>query len=336
MDQKMGLNFQGFESSAFQNRTTPTPPRDYIEDSFQIFSTNNISMLRIPYSWESWELDNGKFYDDLEKISKVADSYNISCIYDNHQWKCSSWLGQGIGMPNSLMSTTYKRNVGNGPSREILMDFWDKWWDRKVISRDNVEGWEAQINFLEDVISHLENRKSTFGFEILNEPQIYHTVGGWYTKVGHFHNYAAERLRKKSGKPIFFNAAISNNSFDNPLLQSQVAPKTKNNLIYDAHMYPPSLSNILFFKLSSFLMRDIKIYIGEFNSNYIPGTLLSKDQLIEYLKLFHRFNVFGWAIWRWYYDIDKGIPAFNLTRTDNDKIRTNTNFSNLLYAIGKI
>jgi len=34
--------------------------------------------------------------------------------------------------------------------------------------------------------------------------------------------------------------------------------------------------------------------------------------------------------------MDNGIPAFNLTRVDNGKIRPNTNFSNLAYAIDKI
>ena len=162
-----------------------------------------------------------------------------------------------------------------------------------------------------------------------------HTFGGWYSKVGYYHNYATERLRKRTSKKLLFNAAISNNSFDNPLLQSLIAPKSRDNLIYDVHMYPPSLGNMLFFKLSAFLIRDTPIYLGEFNSNYIEGTLLSKDQLTQYLKLFHQFNIFGWAIWRWYYSIDNQIPAFNLT-SDNGKIRPNTNFSNLAYAIEKV
>jgi hypothetical protein len=94
--------------------------------------------------------------------------------------------------------------------------------------------------------------------------------------------------------------------------------------------------HMLLFKLPSLLMRDIPIYLAESNSNYIQGTVLSKDQLIQYLKLFRQSKLFGWAIWRWYYKIDNGIPAFNLTRLDNGKIRPNTNFSNLVYAIEKI
>ena len=161
----IGVNFQGFESSAYQNRITPEPPQDYIEDSFHIFSKNNISMLRIPYSWESWEVNKSGFHEDLQKISNVADAYDISCIYDNHQWECSSWLGWGIGMPNSLLSSHYGKNAGKSPSRVVLKDFWKRWWRRKITNKDNIDGWEAQMTFVKEVIICLKNKKSTFGLK---------------------------------------------------------------------------------------------------------------------------------------------------------------------------
>src|SRR6185437_9249292 len=204
INSSIGVNFQGFESSAYQNRITPVPPRDYIDDSFQIFSKNNIAILRIPYSWESWEYNKGDFYDDLEKISKVADAYGISCIYDNHQWECSSWLGWGIGMPNSLVSNNYEKNSENSPNRNTIKDFWNKWWNRKLRTRDNIDAWESQISFLKEIISYLRNKKSTFGFEILNEPQVYNILD--YKKIGHYHNYAIRELRDSTNKPLFFNA----------------------------------------------------------------------------------------------------------------------------------
>jgi hypothetical protein len=83
-------------------------------------------------------------------------------------------------------------------------------------------------------------------------------------------------------------------------------------------------------------MRNVQLYIGEFNSNYEDGTNLSKDQLTKYLRLFQRSKIFGWAIWRWYYTHDSNIPAFNLTSIDNGKISPNVNFSNLVDAVGEI
>jgi cellulase (glycosyl hydrolase family 5) len=323
----IGVNFQGFRSSAYQNRITPEPPQDYIEDSFEIFSKNNISMLRIPYSWESWEADKSGFYEDLEKISKVADAYSISCIYDNHQWECSSWLGWGIGMPNSLLSSDYTKSTGRPPTREVLKDFWKRWWNRKITNNDNIDGWEAQISFVKEVMNYLNNKKSTFGFEVLNEPQVYNALD--YDKVGRYHTYAIMNLRTISDKPLFFNAAISNTSIDNPILQSQAAPKNGDNVIYDIHMYPPSYYNMQFFRFISSIARNLQMYVGEFNSDYKYGANLSKDQLMKYLNLFHRFKIFGCTLWRWYYIRDLNIPAFNLTQVENGRINPNANFINL-------
>jgi cellulase (glycosyl hydrolase family 5) len=323
----IGVNFQGFRSSAYQNRITPEPPQDYIEDSFEIFSKNNISMLRIPYSWESWEADKSGFYEDLEKISKVADAYSISCIYDNHQWECSSWLGWGIGMPNSLLSSDYTKSTGRPPTREVLKDFWKRWWNRKITNNDNIDGWEAQISFVKEVMNYLNNKKSTFGFEVLNEPQVYNALD--YDKVGRYHTYAIMNLRPISDKPLFFNAAISNTSIDNPIFQSRVAPKNGDNVIYDIHMYPPSYYNMQFFRFISSIARNLQMYVGEFNSDYKYGANLSKDQLMKYLNLFHRFKIFGCTLWRWYYIRDLNIPAFNLTQVENGRINPNANFINL-------
>jgi len=327
----IGVNFQGFRSSAYQNRITPEPPQDYIEDSFEIFSKNNISVLRIPYSWESWEADKSGFYEDLEKISKVADAYSISCIYDNHQWECSSWLGRGIGMPNSLLSSDYTKSTGRPPTREVLKDFWKRWWNRKITNNDNIDGWEAQISFVKEVMNYLNNKKSTFGFEVLNEPQVYNALD--YDKVGRYHTYAISNLRAISDKPLFFNAAISNTSIDNPILQSQVAPKNGDNVIYDIHMYPPSYYNMQFFRFTSSIARNLQVYVGEFNSDYKYGANLSKDQLMKYLNLFHRFKIFGCTLWRWYYIRDLNIPAFNLTQVENGRINPNANFINLSDAL---
>ncbi|HEX5891463.1 MAG TPA: hypothetical protein VFY41_01255 [Nitrososphaeraceae archaeon] len=39
------------------------------------------------------------------------------CLYDNHQWECSSWLGQEIAIPNSLISTLLNENWINSESQ---------------------------------------------------------------------------------------------------------------------------------------------------------------------------------------------------------------------------
>jgi hypothetical protein len=134
---------------------------------------------------------------------------------------------------------------------------------------------------------------------------------------------------------LFFNAAISH-TIDNPLSQSVVAPNKNDDMIYDVHMYPPSYYNIQFFKFTSYLMRVARIYVGEFNSGYVYGTSLSKEQLTRYLKLFSHAKIFGWAVWRWYYVTDVNIPAFNFASVKNGKINQNTNFIDLSHAVSEI
>jgi Cellulase (glycosyl hydrolase family 5) len=333
INRSIGINFQGYGSAMYQNRPTSAPPQDYVEDSFQIFSENNISLVRIPYYWESCEANKSDFYGDLAKISKVADAYDIECIYDSHQWECSSWLGFGIGIPNSLLSSVYEKNNTGSPNRSIIKDFWNRWWNRKIITKDNIDGWEAQMNFIKEVISYLENKKSTFGFEILNEPQVYCISD--YNKIGLYHKYTIKELRKTTSKPLFFNAAISH-TIDNPLSQSALAPDKNDNIIYDVHMYPPSYYNMQFFKFTSYLMRIAQIYVGEFNSGCVYRTGLSREDLTRYLRLFSRSKIFGWAVWRWYYVTDINIPAFNFATIKNGKINQNSNFINLSHAIREI
>lgn len=61
--------------------------------------------------WESFEKDPNGFIHELETISDEADKNDIICIYDNHQWECSSFLGRGIGFPNSIMSIIFKKII---------------------------------------------------------------------------------------------------------------------------------------------------------------------------------------------------------------------------------
>ena len=132
----IGVNFHGYESSSYQNRSTPHPPENYIEDSFRIFADSGITCIRVTFYWESWELNREKCLNDLGAIADSADKYGISCIYDNHQWECSSWIGSGIGMPNSIMSKYYGRAPPEGIPDFTKRDFWSRWWNHKIMSVD--------------------------------------------------------------------------------------------------------------------------------------------------------------------------------------------------------
>jgi hypothetical protein len=73
----------------------------------------------VTFHWESWEYDPNLC---CENLAEIADKYGIMCIYDNHQWECSSWIGCRVGMPNSLMSVNYKKHR-NGVNNESSIIF---------------------------------------------------------------------------------------------------------------------------------------------------------------------------------------------------------------------
>ena len=63
-----------------------------------------------------------------------------------------------------------------------------------------------------------------------------------YRKVGHYHDYMIKELRKLTDKQLLFCWALPHGVIDNPVLQALTRPTTKENVIYDGHSYPPSLS----------------------------------------------------------------------------------------------
>jgi len=111
-DKLIGVNFHGYGSSVYQNRDLPPPPKNYVDDSFAAFSKYGLTCIRVAIHWESWELNRDQFKDDLEAIGDAADRHGIMCIYDNHQWECSSWIGSGIGFPiPCCQSIIIKQNI---------------------------------------------------------------------------------------------------------------------------------------------------------------------------------------------------------------------------------
>jgi hypothetical protein len=328
-----GVNFHSYGSARYQNNTEtilPPPPYNYIDDSFRIFANNGITCVRIPFYWESWELDANSCYQDLNAIGEAADKYGVMCIYDNHQWECSSWMGRGIGMPNSLLSIYYQKRTGHVPDYKSIKDFWSRWWNRQISNAEGEEGWDAQLDYLKKIVKLLEGRKSTFGFEILNEPEVFSV--SHYMKVGHYHEYIAKELREITDKPLLFCWALPHDVMDTSLLQALVRPKMKNNIIYDGHAYPPSVTRMLYFRSIVLLMGNIPVYMGEFNSGFKNGTILTESQIVEYIKRFKDFAISGWALWRWSYMQDKNISAFNLTTIVDNRIQPGIYFNYLLKA----
>ena len=338
------MNFGSFKCASYQNRlVTLRPPDNYIEDSFKIFSEARINRIRIPLYWESYEKNPEGFTQELDIISESADKFNILCIYDNHQWGCSSYFGYGIGFPNSIILPNFHKNNPeksslNSPIRKDLEKFWNGWWDRKLIDDDGKEGWDVQLEYFESVIKRVKNKKSTLGFEILNEPQVFRQ--GDFKKVGKYHKYVIDKLETITDMPFFFCFTNSASLFaiNLPTEQAKTIPlqsmnNIKNKLIFDVHPYPPSFLLIEFYKLLSLLMNNIPIYVGEFNAGIKKGVTIDKMQFVNYIQRLKDLSIYGCALWQWSYIFDNDHPAFNLTEIIDGKINPNNNFQNLVKSI---
>lgn len=326
-----GVNFHGFGCASYQNHSrVPTPPTEYIADSFKIFKEAGIRCIRFPLYWESYEKNPEEFNQELDNVSSAAEKYDILCLYDNHQWECSSYIGEGIGFPNSLLIQSFEPDPDSSgrPSRQELKKFWNGWWDKKLESTEGKDGWDAQLEFILGVIKRVKNKNSTLGFEILNEPQVFRQVD--FRKVGNYHDYIIKNISAITDKPLFFcftfSAALGVINF--PWDQAKAKPSTnvENNIIFDVHPYPPNILTMGYYKLISSLMNKITMCAGEFNAGTREWVTINEREFKEYIKTLKRFKVYGGAFWEWSYNVDNTHPAFNLTTVINNKIYPNKNF----------
>ena len=336
---KIGVNFDGFKISDYQNRSKLIPPQQYIQESFKIFLKHGIDVVRIPVYWESYEKDPGGFIQELCLISDEADKNNVSCIYDNHQWECSSFLGYGIGFPNSVVSPLYQNNSSKHdsfkpPSKEDVEKFWSKWWDRTIKSLDGDDGWDLQLEYILKVIETINNKTSTIAFELLNEPQVFRHSD--FKKVSKYHDYLLSKITELTDKAMIYCYSYAGRlgAFNFPWVQAKIKPSlsVSNKVIFDIHPYPPYYVVMQYFSWISKLMKVDSILIGEYNSGTGNGIEVNLSQHKRYLKTLKKFLPYGVIFWQWSYIMDRGHPAFNLAKTVDGKIAPNDNFDNFIKA----
>jgi hypothetical protein len=340
---KIGVNFDGFKVSDYQNRSKLIPPQRYIQDSFKIFQEHGIDIVRIPVYWESYEKDPEGFIQELNLISDEADKSNVSCLYDNHQWECSSFLGYGIGFPNSIVSQLYQNNSSKptsfkSPSREDVENFWNNWWDKAITSLDGRDGWDLQIEYFQEVIETVNNKTSTIAFELLNEPQVFRH--GDFKKVSRYHDHLLNKVAEITDKILLFCYTYAGrlSAFNFPWTQARIKPSLAvgNKIMFDIHPYPPYYIVMLYFRLIVKLMKIDTFIAGEYNSGTGDGIEISSSQHSKYLKTFKKFLPHGVMFWQWSYIMDNGHPAFNLAKTVDNKISLNNNFDSFVNAIKEV
>ena len=340
----IGVNMKGMYTSLnyerFPNTTIPT---DYYDESFKLIKNIGLNHIRYVLYWEAYENNPSLFLQELENVASLADKWGLNMIYDNHQYHISSWLDEkrGTGFPSFLFDKNlYPRNSGITMSNNSNELWWTNWWDRNLTDQNNnkIDGWILQVNFLKTIVKLLNSHNSTYGYEILNEPQIF-SKDQW-SKIAKYYKYMTNELRKQTNKtivldmtiPIKFQDFAINLTSEN---MAKIIPKDSNSIFKISLYGIPKDNNYQEKKLVLLLnvskIAKIPIYVGDWNhvnrekkatiaNNTIADDTskinastsdLTQEQSDFLVNKFNSLKVYGWAFWNWNY-VNTPPQNFNL------------------------
>ncbi|HEX9318853.1 MAG TPA: hypothetical protein VF884_07955 [Nitrososphaeraceae archaeon] len=187
----------------------------------------------------------------------------------------------------------------------------------------------------------MDNRKSTLGYEILNEPQI-HSSDEWL-KIGKYNSFMTNQIRKITDKTIVYsmNVPISfkPNSVDLTAQNlAKMAPTNKKNVVFKISVYGMPVPNTYHGDKLNILteagrIAGVPMYVGEWNEVSREEKLNENGNMIFHIdavksnlnqmkadKLvgeFKKIGVWGMAFWNWNY-ISHPAPNFNLIKVTGD------------------
>ena len=338
----IGVNMKGmFTSLNYERFPSITIPTDYYDQSFKLIKNIGMNHIRYVLYWEAYENNPSLFLQELEDVANIADKWGLKIIYDNHQYHTSSWLDEkrGTGFPFFLFDKSlYPIDSGITTSSNSTELWWTNWWNRNIIDQNNkIDGWNLQANFLKTIVKLLDNYNSTYGYEILNEPQIF-SQDQW-SKIGKYYKYMTNELRKQTNKTIVLDMTIPI-KFQDPAINltsenmAKIIPQDSNSIFKISLYGIPKDNNYQEKKLELLLnvskIAKIPIYVGEWNhvdrekkatiaNNTTDDTSkinasksdLSQEESDFFVNKFNSLKVYGWAFWNWNY-VNTPPQNFNL------------------------
>ena len=338
----IGVNMKGMYTSLnYERFPSITIPTDYYDQSFKLIKNIGMNHIRYVLYWEAYENNPSLFLQELEDVANIADKWGLKIIYDNHQYHTSSWLDEkrGTGFPSFLFDKSlYPIDSGITTSSNSTELWWTNWWNRNIIDQNNkIDGWNLQANFLKTIVKLLDNYNSTYGYEILNEPQIF-SQDQW-SKIGKYYKYMTNELRKQTNKTIVLDMTIPI-KFQDPAINltsenmAKIIPQDSNSIFKISLYGIPKDNNYQEKKLELLLnvskIAKIPIYVGEWNhvdrekkatiaNNTTDDTSkinasksdLSQEESDYFVNKFNSLKVYGWAFWNWNY-VNTPPQNFNL------------------------
>ena len=322
------------------NYDAPSPPPNYINDSFKMISEAGLDHVRFLFYWEAYEKNPELFMKEIESVAKAADEWGIKVIYDNHQWHTSSWLERkGTGFPTLLFlnNSQYTKGGGGNTPDPAAKLFWADWWNRSVKDSQGRDGWTLMADFLKKIVGVVDNHTSTQGYEILSEPHV-DNVSQW-PKIGEFNTFMVGELRNATQKTIVYsmNVPVDLSSAINisPENLAKMVPSNKENVVFKISVYGvPNRDAYQKERFDTFLktrdLTGIPLYVGEWNNvvrtqqggvfKLNPGlSELTKDNAGKILDALKKADVWGTAFWKWDYN-DADTASFNLVMSNNGKL----------------
>ena len=338
----IGVNMKGMYTSLnYERFPSITIPTDYYDQSFKLIKNIGMNHIRYVLYWEAYENNPSLFLQELENVANIADKWGLKIIYDNHQYHTSSWLDEkrGTGFPSFLFDKSlYPMNSGITTSSNSTELWWTNWWNRNIIDQNNkIDGWNIQANFLKTIVKLVDNYNSTYGYEILNEPQIF-SQDQW-SKIGKYYKYMTNELRKQTNKTIVLDMTIPI-KFQDPAINltsenmAKMIPQDSNSIFKISLYGIPKDNNYQEKKLELLLnvskIAKIPIYVGEWNhvdrekkakisNNTTDDTSkinasksdLSQEESDFFVSKFNSLKLYGWAFWNWNY-VNTPPQNFNL------------------------
>lgn len=335
----IGVNMKGMYTSLnYERFPNITITSDYYDKSFKLIKNIGMNHVRYVLYWEAYENNPSLFLQELENVATLADKLGLKIIYDNHQYHTSSWLDEkrGTGFPSFLFDKSlYPRNSGITTTSNSTELWWTNWWNRNITDQNNkIDGWNLQANFLKTLVKLLDSHKSTNGYEILNEPQIF-SQDQW-SKIGKYYKYMINELRKQTNKTIGLDMTIPI-KFQDPAINltsenmAKIIPQDSNSIFKISLYGIPKDNNYQEKKLELLLnvskIAKIPIYVGEWNHVNREKKLttntddtskinasksdLSQEESDFLINKFNSLKVYGWTFWNWNY-VNTPPQNFNL------------------------